>query len=99
MTAGSARSRPAGPRPIRIGLLNASTRTAAGRQIEAFRQGLREQGYAEGAGLTIEYRFADGWFERLPELARELARLRVDVLVSVVTEASLTAGAGTGVRA
>jgi putative ABC transport system substrate-binding protein len=81
----------AGPSPIRIGLLNASSRAAAGRQIEAFRQGLREQGYAEGAGLTIEYRFADGRFERLPELARELVRLRVDVLVSVVTEASLAA--------
>ena len=80
-----------GPRPIRIGLLNASTRAAAGRQIEAFRQGLREQGYAEGAGLAIEYRFADGRFERLPELAHELVRLRVDVLVSVVTEASLAA--------
>jgi putative ABC transport system substrate-binding protein len=77
--------------PPRIGLLNASTAAAAARQVEAFRQGLREQGYIEGTSITIEYRFADGRFGRLPELARELVGLRVDVLVSVVTEASRAA--------
>lgn len=77
--------------PPRIGFLNASTPAAAARQIEAFRQGLREQGYVEGGNIAIEYRFADGRFDRLPELARELVRLRVDVLVSVVTEASRAA--------
>jgi putative ABC transport system substrate-binding protein len=81
--------------PPRIGFLNASTAAAAARQIDAFRQGLREQGYAEGAGITIEYRFADGRFERLPQLARELVELRVDVLVSVVTEASRAARSAT----
>lgn len=77
--------------PPRIGLLNASTAAAAARQVDAFRQGLREQGYVEGTNITIEYRFADGRFERLPELARELVGLRVDVLVGVVTEASRAA--------
>jgi putative ABC transport system substrate-binding protein len=77
--------------PPRIGFLNASTAAAAARQVEAFRQGLREQGYAESTDIAIEYRFADGRFERLPQLARELVGLRVDVLVSVVTEASRAA--------
>jgi ABC-type uncharacterized transport system substrate-binding protein len=77
--------------PPRIGRLNASSAAAAARQVEAFRQGLREQGYVEGTNITIEYRFADGRFERLPELARELVGLRVDVLVSVVTEVSRAA--------
>jgi putative ABC transport system substrate-binding protein len=81
--------------PPRIGFLNASTAAAAARQVEAFRQGLREQGYAEGTDIAIEYRFADGRFERLPQLARELVELPVDVLVSVVTEASRAARSAT----
>jgi putative ABC transport system substrate-binding protein len=77
--------------PPRIGFLNASSPAAAARQVEAFREGLREQGYVDGDNIAIEYRFADGRFDRLPALARELVGLRVDVLVSVVTEASRAA--------
>src|SRR3989454_2923246 len=61
------------------------------RELDAFRQGLRELGYAEGQNIVIEYRFASGRAERLPELATELARLKPDVLVTPGTPASLGA--------
>src|SRR2546426_9364961 len=62
----------------RIGYLDAGS----GRIPEAFRQGLRDLGYVEGQNLTIESRFAEGQLERLPELAAELVRLPVDILVT-----------------
>jgi ABC transporter substrate binding protein len=55
---------------------------------EAFRQGLRELGYVEGKNIVIEYRFAEGKFDRLADLAAEL---KIDVIVAVVTQASLAA--------
>ncbi len=61
------------------------------RGLAAFRQGLRDLGYVEGQNITIEPRWAEGRFERLPDLAAELVRLKVDVIVSVVTQASLAA--------
>ncbi len=48
--------------------------------LDAFRQGLRERGWMEGQNLVIEYRWAEGKFERLPELAAELVRLKVDLI-------------------
>src|SRR5438046_8327854 len=51
--------------------------------VEPFRQGLRELGYAEGRNIVIEFRWADGKYERLRELADELLRLDLDVLVAV----------------
>jgi putative ABC transport system substrate-binding protein len=60
-------------------------------EVDAFRQGLRELGYIEGQNVTIEYRFASGQIGRLPELATELARLKVDVIVTPTTPASLAA--------
>jgi putative tryptophan/tyrosine transport system substrate-binding protein len=50
--------------------------------LEAFRQGLRERGYAEGQNIVIEYRAADGKIERFPRLATELVRLKVDLIVA-----------------
>src|SRR5262249_17272701 len=58
---------------------------------EGFRQGLRDLGYVEGRNIVIEYRSADGQFERLPDLAGELVRLKVDVLVSEGTPPTLAA--------
>src|SRR5262245_8526435 len=77
----------------RIGFLAA---TLQQHYVEAFQQGLRELGYVEGQNITIEYRFADGKFERLPDLAAELVRLKVDVIVAAVTQASLAAKNATG---
>ena len=72
----------------RIGYLSPS---AMQPRDEAFRQRLQELGYVEGKNIVIEYRFAEGKFDRLPALAEELVRLEVDVIVSVVTQASLAA--------
>jgi len=58
---------------------------------EAFRQGLRDLGYVEGRNLVIEYRNAEGKFERLPALAAELVALKVDVIVAPPTVAALAA--------
>ncbi len=80
----------------RIGYLAAPTRTGLAHNTDAFLQGLRELGYIEGKNIVIEYRWADGNFERLPELAAELVRLKVDVIVAAVTQASLAAKNATG---
>ena len=67
----------------RIGFLSlAAPSTTNPLRVEAFRQGLRQLGYAEGKGIIIEYRFADGKLDRLSELAAELVRLKVEVIVT-----------------
>jgi len=66
----------------RIGYLGANFPTTNPARIEAVRQGLRELGYVEGKNVVIEWRFAEGKLDRLSELAAELVRLKVDVIVS-----------------
>jgi putative ABC transport system substrate-binding protein len=66
----------------RIGFLGVATPTAWGPRLDAFRAGLRDLGYVEGKNIAIEFRFAEGQFDRLPGLADELVRLKVDVLVT-----------------
>ena len=66
----------------RIGVLIALSPSAISDRTEAFRQGLRELGYVEGKDIVIEYRSAEGKFDRLPHLAAELVRLKVDVIVT-----------------
>ncbi len=65
--------------------------TASPHWEEAFRQGLRDLGWVEGQNIAIEYRWAEGKLERLPDLAAELVRLKVDVLVAETTPAALAA--------
>jgi putative ABC transport system substrate-binding protein len=66
----------------RIGLLGGGSASANAGRIEGFRQGLRELGYVEGKNVVIEYRWAEGKLDRLPALAAELVRLKVDIIVS-----------------
>src|ERR671910_3120573 len=58
--------------------------------LEAFKQGLREHGYSEGKNIVLEYRYAEGRYDRLPELAKEFVRKNVDV---IVTTSSISAQA------
>jgi putative ABC transport system substrate-binding protein len=78
------------PRTAKIGILSATTPAALAPGIEAFRQALRELGYVEGKTFALEVRYGEGKLERLPELARELVRLKMDV---VVTPADLSVAA------
>jgi putative tryptophan/tyrosine transport system substrate-binding protein len=66
----------------RIGFLAAVFPSTISARTEAFRQGLREHGYAEGKNIVIEWRFAEGKLDRVPALAAELVRLKVDVIVT-----------------
>jgi putative ABC transport system substrate-binding protein len=68
----------------RIGYLSGASDS---RREEAFRQGLRELGYVDGQSITVEYRFADGKYEKLPGFAAELVRLDVAVIVAATTPA------------
>jgi ABC-type uncharacterized transport system substrate-binding protein len=74
----------------RIGLLSPYSLSAAVR-IEAFWQGLRDLGYVEGQNIVIEHRYAEGNLDRLPALAAELVRLKVDVIFAMTTPAVLAA--------
>jgi putative ABC transport system substrate-binding protein len=67
---------------FRIGFLDPSTASSIAGLLEAFRQELRKLGWIEGKNITIEYRFAEQNNERLPELAAELVRLKVDLIVT-----------------
>jgi putative tryptophan/tyrosine transport system substrate-binding protein len=67
---------------FRIGFLDASTASGMAALVEAFRHELNKLGWIEGKNITIEYRFAEQKNERLPELAAELVRLKVDLIVA-----------------
>ena len=81
-------------KPYRIGFLgdmgNATT-GPSGRSHQAFRAGLHDLGYVEGRDFVMEYRWADGYNDRLPELAADLVRARVDVLVTPGTSGTKAA--------
>src|SRR6266508_588907 len=66
----------------RIGFLSSSSPSTNAARTEAFRQGLRELGYVEGKNIVIEYRSAEGKLDRLPALAAELVRLKVDIILT-----------------
>jgi ABC-type uncharacterized transport system substrate-binding protein len=76
------------PRKLaRIGYLSPGNRTVSAHLVEAFLQGLRELDYVEGQNFAMEYRWGEGRQERLPELAVELVRLELDVLVATTSAA------------
>src|SRR5262245_50364400 len=66
----------------RIGFLGAADAAGYASHLKGFHQGLRDFGYAEGKNVVIEYRWADGRYERLTELANELVRSKVDLIVT-----------------
>ena len=65
----------------RIGYLSALDPATESTRSEAIRLALRELGYIEGQNIAIEYRYAEGKLDRFPELAAELVRLKVDIIV------------------
>src|SRR5262245_59813540 len=75
----------------RVGILAGASASNVSPRVEAFRQRLRELGYVEAKNIVIEYRYAEGKRERLPNLAAELVRLKVDVIVAFSPAAILAA--------
>jgi putative ABC transport system substrate-binding protein len=80
----------------RVGYVFSFTASEGRHLWEARRQGLRELGYVEGQNIALEPRWAEGRYERLPDLVNELVRLKVDVMVAAATPASLAAKAAAG---
>ena len=80
---------------FRIGFLDASIASGSAVLVKAFRQELTKLGWIEGKNITIEYRFAEQKNERLPELAADLVRLKVDLIVVAGTPPALAAKSAT----
>lgn len=78
-----------------VGYLGSDSGPSGNPYVGAFRQGLREQGWVEGQDLVVDYRFAQGRLERLPELASELVSLEVDVIVASRDQAAHAAKSAT----
>src|SRR6476646_4326182 len=85
-----ARPQPAG-KVARIGFLGSASATGSAKSVEAFRAGLRDLGYVEGRNIAIEFRWAEGQYDRLSALVAELIRLNVDVIVTHGTPGTRTA--------
>ncbi|HEY6368349.1 MAG TPA: ABC transporter substrate binding protein, partial [Candidatus Binatia bacterium] len=90
----SAHAQQAGKVP-RIGFLDNSTASGTAVLLEPFRQDLSKLGWSEGKNITIEYRFAEQKPERLPELAADLVRLKVDLIVVAGIGAAFAAKSAT----
>jgi putative ABC transport system substrate-binding protein len=75
----------------RIGFLQTATREQLAHLAKAFEDGLRDLGWVPGRNLVIEYRFADGKVERLPQLAEDLVRLKVDLIVTGINPNTIAA--------
>ena len=80
-----------GGKVYRIGFLSGSSADAAKSYVEQFRLGLRELGYVEGQNIIIEYRWAEGQLNRLPQLATDLARIAPDLIVAVAAQSAVAA--------
>jgi len=77
--------------PRRIGYLSSNSASLSHHLVDAFRQGLRELGWTEEQNLRIDYRFADGKFDRLPALAAELVARNVEIIVAAPSVAAVAA--------
>jgi len=80
-----------GAKVYRIGVLGAGSESEYKGKVEAMRQGLRDLGYIDGKNVIIEYRWAEGRYERLPDLAASLLQSKVDIIVTTGTPGSLAA--------
>ena len=74
-----------------IGVLFASSEAVTSKQLGAFKASLRQLGYVEGSNIRFEYRFADGFLDRLPDLAAELVQMNPRLIVSAPVPANLAA--------
>jgi putative ABC transport system substrate-binding protein len=75
----------------RVGYLSTQTVSSHALSLSSFREGLRDLGYVEGKNLVIEYRYAEGRLDQMADLAAELVRLKVDVIVTQSTPAAMAA--------
>ncbi|MFZ0056068.1 MAG: ABC transporter substrate binding protein, partial [Pseudolabrys sp.] len=91
----AARAQQPSAKVFRIGFLGPATADNLPKRPEAFRAGLRDLGYQEGRDFVIEYRWADGNYDRLPALFADLVRLKADVIVTHGTPAALAAKTAT----
>src|ERR1700694_2369396 len=90
--AGSRRAQAQAARKVyRIGVIETASSALNGADLHAFRQGMQDLGYFEGRDFVIEFRAADGRAERYPDLANELVRLNVDLIMTRGTPAALAA--------
>src|SRR3954454_20243600 len=78
-----------------IGYLNTGSPDTNPPLLAAFRQGLSETGYVEGQNLTIEYRWAEGHYDRLPALAADLVGRKVDLIIASTPPSALAAQSAT----
>src|SRR5215468_11444435 len=75
----------------RVGYLGTSSASLEPELVKAFQEGLRERGYVEGQNIVIEYRWAEGNYQRFPDLVADLVKLKVDLILTAGTPGALAA--------